>query len=201
MPADGTYRNDGQRFAADVTDNVITPKIILVNADGTPMTGASGLSVTARATAVAPTYTEASDSRLSQTLKGGQRVALIDQAGAELSYTSDVPVQPSLLTVSRLTTALFSQATVADHTVVAGVSGQTIRVHRVIINTAGAVNITIKRASTAISPPLKFTAATTVPKVFEFVYDPWWTTGMGESLVFALSAAVAVDAQIGYTIS
>lgn len=195
--ADGRYRDDGQYFSADIDDaKTITPKVIIVGSDGAP----SQQLVTGRATALSPTYLEAAAALLSLTLKGGLRAALIDAAGNELTYTGNTPVVDSLLPVNDLSTVLFSQNTAADHTAIAAVAAQTIRVHRIILSTGGAVNVTVKRGSTAISPLLKFPAATPQPWVLEFCPRAWWTTGINEALVLTLSAAVAVDAQIGYVV-
>ena len=89
--------------------------------------------------------------------------------------------------------AFATGATVATHTLVAGVTGKKIRALAIIITTVDGLNLTFKSASTNISANIAAAGAV-------FPYNPhgWFETAAGEALGFALDAAESTSVQITY---
>jgi hypothetical protein len=89
--------------------------------------------------------------------------------------------------------AFASGGTVADHPLVAAVTGKKIRVLAVVMTTVDGLGVTFKSASTAISAKVNATGA-----VFPYCAHGWFQTVAGEALNFALDAAETTGVHILY---
>jgi hypothetical protein len=90
-------------------------------------------------------------------------------------------------------------ATLGDNTVIAAPSGTSfIRVHGYILNGAGAVNVTWKNGSTALTGAMAL--GSTVNLVAPEAADGWFDLTPGNALVLNLSAAVQVSGHVLYSI-
>jgi hypothetical protein len=89
--------------------------------------------------------------------------------------------------------AFFTGATVATHTLVAGVTGKKIRVLACFITTVDGLNLLFKSATTTISANIAASGAV-IP------YNPhgWFQTAAGEALGFAIDAAESTSVQVVY---
>ena len=88
-------------------------------------------------------------------------------------------------------------STVGDNTIVAGVSGLNVRVHRIFFVVSGSVVVTFKDGSGALTGPMTFLANST------FVLDdtntiPWFTTAVGTGFIINLSTSVQVSGRVYY---
>lgn len=104
---------------------------------------------------------------------------------------------PVWSTSDLLNTAI-NAAGAGDNTIVAGVAGQTIRTHRLVLVAAGAVNVIIKDgAVTNLTGAMPMVAG--VPYILSLdTGRPWFKTSAANNLVLNLSAAVAVAGFVQY---
>lgn len=100
--------------------------------------------------------------------------------------------------------AAISASSSGDNTIVAAVTGKKIRVQNYTILAAGAVSITWKSGSTAISGAMPLAAnggmAPSAGTATATGLDGVLQTAGGEALVLNLSAAVAVGGHIRYEV-
>jgi hypothetical protein len=106
-------------------------------------------------------------------------------------------VSYQLPTASRMSYGVINFSSSGNTTLVAGLSGQTIRVFRIMFNVGGATNITISDGVTTFSGPLSF--STGGGFVLDFSGDPWYVTGLSNGFVFNSTAAVQVGGTVYYT--
>jgi hypothetical protein len=99
------------------------------------------------------------------------------------NFTDPIPVKRQFAT----------GATVATHTLVAGVTGKKIRVLAFLITTVDGLNLTFKSASTTISANIASSGVMSA-------YCPhgWFETAAGEALGFALDAAESTSVHVVY---
>lgn len=103
-----------------------------------------------------------------------------------------------LLSTSDLLSTPFTFAAAGDNTIIAGVAGQTIRVHRIVISTAAATQLTVKDgAGTALTGAMHFGTDN------RFILDmttgrPWFKTSAGNNLVLNSTVAVQVTGFVQY---
>lgn len=104
-------------------------------------------------------------------------------------------------TAKALTQASISISSSGDNTVVAGTASQTIRVFRLVLVAASAVNVTIKNgtAGTALTGaiPLKANGSISVDVPLEG--EPAFVSASGGNMVVNLSSGVTVTGWIDYT--
>lgn len=110
-----------------------------------------------------------------------------------------VAIQERAAPTSGITTrAAINVASSGDNTLIAAVSSQTIRVHKLFLVVSGAVNIKFKDgAGTDFHPALPMQAGGGF--VLDFDQEPWFVTSTNTALVLNLSAAVQVSGRIYYT--
>ena len=119
--------------------------------------------------------------------------------GTAAAATAGWPVKYKTPTTSGLTAASVSVAASGDNTLVAGVSAQTVRVFRLFLVVASAVNIQFKNATagTALTGVMTMTAGGSF--VLDFSGEPWFVTAVAGAFVLNLSAAVQVSGAVYYT--
>lgn len=107
-------------------------------------------------------------------------------------------VRFSTPTTSALTEASLNAAAAGDNTLIAGTAAQTVRVFRLFLVCAGAVNIKFKDgAGTDLTAAMTMTASGAM--VLDFSGEPWFITSASNGFVLNLSAAVQVSGRIYYT--
>jgi hypothetical protein len=102
----------------------------------------------------------------------------------------------SLLAVSDLTRVIKAIVTATDTEIVAATAGQTIRLHRIRIQCAGANVLTFKSAATAISEPFTFYGPGSM--FLEFSSRPYLVTTIAEALNLTTTTTAAVDLMAEY---
>ena len=109
--------------------------------------------------------------------------------------TRNIPAAPA---TSDLTGASINAAASGDNTLVAAVGGQTVRVFKIFLTAASAVNIQFKDgAGTDLTGLITLTAGGSV--VLDFDTRPWFLTSAGNAFILELSSAVQVSGRIYYT--
>lgn len=109
------------------------------------------------------------------------------------TQSADVP----LWSVSDLTANVINFSASGDNTIIAGVGGQTIRVHRLRFVAAAPTNITIKDgAGTVLEGPITMTAGGAM--VLDLSGRPYYRTSVGNAFVINSSAAVQVGGRVEY---
>ena len=104
---------------------------------------------------------------------------------------------PAMLASSQLTLIAISDAAGGDITVVSGVSGQTIRVFRLLLVVSGATDITFKDSTpTSLSGAMPIAANGGI--ALDFNGDPWYTTAAGKGFIITSSAATQVSGSLWY---
>ena len=113
----------------------------------------------------------------------------------DASSSNPVPTREPLLAAIPTTRAQVSINTTTLATVVAAVTSQTVRVHRMKLTVAGATTITIRRASTVLEV-LTFAGS----DIFVLPFDafPWYVTGSNEAFTVQSSAAVTITGSVEY---
>lgn len=126
-------------------------------------------------------------------------VFIVDQTG-EATGTNASPLSTAtntLLATSDLTSALVNIAAIGDAVVVAATASQTIRVHRLRLNVAGANIITVKSsAAGATLEVLNFPAAGFL--TYDFATRPWYKTIAGGAFVLSPSTTAQVNGVVEY---
>jgi hypothetical protein len=88
--------------------------------------------------------------------------------------------------------AAINIGTVTDHTIVAAVAGQRIRVYAMWWWSAGTVAATPKSGSTVLSGSVNMIAQSNPTWDPRLDDEPWFTTAAGESFIITLDAAVHI---------
>lgn len=86
-----------------------------------------------------------------------------------------------------------------DNNAIAAVTGQTIKVWKIAFTTAGAVNVTFKDGTTALSGAFVFTANGS-NMILYYDGSPHFVTSPGNAFVMNLSAGVAITGEVWYTV-
>jgi hypothetical protein len=128
----------------------------------------------------------------------GTKIGISDTSGNGLDYTEPVLTQDYSAPTSDLTQATLSTASSGNNTVVAAVSGQTTRVHRMLISSAGTTVVSILRGSTTLAK-LNLIAGSVV--LLPFNSRPWFATAANETLVINNSLAIQIDVLTEYITS
>ncbi len=138
----------------------------------------------------------ASDQELSGsfTITGGSISGDVTISNAVVSGVSVVPGRPTTAGLSR---AIVSFSSSGDHTLVAGVSGQTIRMFRLLITLAGTANVILKSGSTPLTGSMALAANGGL--ILDFNGEPWFVTGATEALVMNTSESVVTGGAVWYT--
>ncbi|HEY9219553.1 MAG TPA: hypothetical protein VIO94_16010 [Phenylobacterium sp.] len=110
----------------------------------------------------------------------------------------ELPPEP-LLATSSLTAATIAKSTSGDTTLVAAVSGQTTRVHRMKFTCDAAALILVKRGSTTIDR-FRF-PSTGGAAILEFSQQPWYVTAGNEAFVINSSTTANIDGSVEYVTS
>lgn len=110
-----------------------------------------------------------------------------------------LPVTPSLPTTALSSRTAINAASSGDNTLIAAVTGQTIRVHKLFLIASGAVNIKFKDGAggTDFHPAIPLYAGGGM--TLDFDGDPWFLTTAGNAFVLNLSAAVQISGRIYYS--
>lgn len=102
-----------------------------------------------------------------------------------------------------LTAAKIDISTSGDHTLIAGVANEVIKVYRLFFYPAAAVSVIYKDGSTALTGAIALNPGTAnnTPgfQVLDLDYHPWFTCSAGANFVLNLSGAVQVSGAIYYT--
>jgi len=176
-------------------------------------TGGGG-SISAEATAAPPSYEEGASAPLSMDLDGNLRVVGAFEApvGGSLEDTQlmvlgavqavqaaieapvdELPPEP-LQATTGLVVATIAKTSTGDTAIVAAVSGQTTRVHRMKFTCDAANLILVKRGSTVIDR-FRFPASGGAA-VLEFSSFPWYVTGDNEAFQINCSTTANVDGSV-----
>jgi len=117
----------------------------------------------------------------------------VDAANAKVPVNSrEVPK------VAKMTAVAINAASSGDNTLVSGTALQTIRVHRLFLVVAAAVNLKFKDgAGSDFHPALPLQAYASL--AFDFDGEPYFITTSGNGLILNLSAAVQVSGMLYYT--
>jgi hypothetical protein len=96
-----------------------------------------------------------------------------------------------------------SIASSGDNTVIAAISGKSIKVHQIWLTAVGgAVNLIFKDgASTSLNATAVPLTAAGSSMTFQYTGEPWWLTSPGNAFIINLSGAVSVTGRIYYTIA
>lgn len=142
-------------------------------------------------------YMQGPDKRTAQMV-----VAVAADGSALAGAGSDAA--PNVLRDAAMATSDLSRAVVAISTatttvVVAAVSGQTTRVHRLRINVGAAQSITVRDGASNVLEVLNFTAAGFM--VYDFSSRPWYKTAANSALSFITTTTGAVNAVVEYITS
>jgi hypothetical protein len=105
-----------------------------------------------------------------------------------------------LWTTSDLTRVRVNTAVAGDNTIVAAVSGQTTRIHRMKLSVAGPVIVQVKDGAGTILEVFNF-AGNGGGLVLDFASRPWYITTANTAFILNLSAAVQVDGRVEYVTS
>ncbi len=84
-----------------------------------------------------------------------------------------------------------------DTIIIAGISGQIVRVWKLWFISGGATNITFKDAAVALSGPAPFSASEGM--VLDFDTKPWATCAVGDSFVLNQDGGAQISGMIYYT--
>jgi len=122
-----------------------------------------------------------------------QTTLLEDIETALTTPVTELPPEP-LQATTGLTVTTIAKSTTGDTTLVAAVSGQTTRVHRMKFTCDAACLVLIKRGSTELDR-FRFPASGGAA-VLEFSSRPWYVTGANEALVINSSTTANVDGSI-----
>lgn len=125
-------------------------------------------------------------------------IALRDGNGQALDYVSAAPTRQSLLDPSDLSRTIVNTASSGDNTIVAAVSGQTTRVHRMRLYSVSAITIIVKRGSTTLETIL---IAAGGWFSLEFSERAHYKTGNNEAFILNLSGATQVHGVVEYVTS
>lgn len=112
-------------------------------------------------------------------------------------YISTYEVSGSVLASAGVTPvkrAFATGATIATHTLVAGVTGKKIRVLYFFVTTVDGLNLTFKSGSTTISANLAITAGAVSGYCPHGIFE----TAAGAALGFAIDAAESTSVQVVY---
>lgn len=95
-------------------------------------------------------------------------------------------------------TAAITGTGTGDNTIIAAVTGRSIYVWKIFFTCAGAVNVTFKDGTTALSGAIILTAN---GSSMSLSYDgaPWFSTTNGNAFVINSSGAVALSGIVHYT--
>lgn len=96
-------------------------------------------------------------------------------------------------TGSRQLPAVIDEATAADHTIVAAVTGQRIRIMAMWLWSDGIVDVTPKSGTTALSGFISLVAQSQFMLEPRRDNEPWFTCGSGEAFVLTVGAAIQVS--------
>jgi hypothetical protein len=89
--------------------------------------------------------------------------------------------------------AVINISTVTEHTIIAAVSGQRIRVYALWLHSTGTVSATPKSDSTILSGRIDLVTQTHLRWEPRLDDEPWFTTTAGEAFVISLAQAVQVS--------
>lgn len=101
--------------------------------------------------------------------------------------------------VSLLTESPINTAGTGDNILVAGVSVQTIRVHKIFFVCDTTTVISFKSGSTALTGPITLTPGGSV--VLDFDSAPWFTTFSGDGFVINQTGTAQLSGRVYYQIS
>ena len=112
---------------------------------------------------------------------------------------SPLPTVPGHPSTKVLTNAVVDIASSGDNTLVAAVSGQTTRIHVLVLVPDADVDVVLKTGSTALTGTLRLKA--NQPLALGFQAEPHFVTGTNEAFIVNLSGAVSVDGWVQYETS
>ena len=96
--------------------------------------------------------------------------------------------------------AVVSKATAADHEIIAAVAGKQIKVHGYMLVAAGAVNVTWKNGTTALTGAMTMAAGTPIDADQGSDYAWWFLLDTNTALNLTLSGAVQVSGHVSYSL-
>lgn len=96
--------------------------------------------------------------------------------------------------LDRLTPAVVSAASSGDNTLVAAVTGKSLRIFKLVLVFAADVDVIFKSGSTALTGTISMKAGGSI--VLDFDICPWFVTGAGEAFVMNLSGAQQVSGNL-----
>jgi hypothetical protein len=99
---------------------------------------------------------------------------------------------------SGLAEIAINHAASGDNTIVAGVTGQTVRMMKLFLVATAAVTLKVKSGTgTDLTGPISLAAGGSI--VLDLDGEPWFTTATGAALTINLSAAVQISGRLYYT--
>lgn len=116
---------------------------------------------------------------------------------ANTPATGTVSMDNPLWSTSDMQSTAFTVSAAGDNTIIAGIGGQTIRVHRLVMWAAIANAVAIKDgAATNISGTWNMIPGT--PAILAFSGRPYFKTSVANALIFNLGAATVVSGFVQY---
>jgi hypothetical protein len=97
-----------------------------------------------------------------------------------------------------LLAAVINAATAADHTIIAAVAAQRIRIYGIWIWSTGTTAVTPKSGSTALSGPIAMVAQSHFDKEPRRDQEPWFTCGVNEAFVLTNGSAIQISGVVYY---
>lgn len=114
-----------------------------------------------------------------------------------MSGSITVYTQPRDFVTANLSSASINFSTTGDNTIIAGVSGQTIRVFKAFFNVSAATNITFKDgAATNLTGALNLSSGQGM--TLDFDSEPWFITSAGNAFIINQSGTAQVSGRIYY---
>lgn len=122
-----------------------------------------------------------------------------DGTATMTSSAAPLPTKPGIPVTGDLSAASISAASSGDNTLLAGTGGQTIRVFRLFLVAAAAVNIKFRdgTAGTDLTGAMSLGPGGSV--TLDFDGEPWFKTSVANAFVLNLSGAVQVSGRFYYT--
>jgi hypothetical protein len=109
-----------------------------------------------------------------------------------------LPITLHMQTASRLLEATISATTIGDTTLVSGVAGQRVRIHRLFFVANAATTIRFRDATADLTGPMLLAQSGAV--VLDLTGDPWFTTTTGHAFGLNQSAGAHVGGRLYYTV-
>lgn len=121
-----------------------------------------------------------------------------DSATLRVVPSTDASVGTTFSLTKVLTNAAVSISSSGDNTVISGVGGQAIRIYKLVVTAAAAVNVTLKSASTSLTGAMRLTADGSAIVLESNDGEPLFQCGTADAFIVNLSGAVALTGFVQY---